>query len=53
MRISKRIKQLGAEIFMQRLAKYKGKAKINLDDKKLHKNREEIVSKYLKKFKRL
>ncbi|MEK6932913.1 MAG: hypothetical protein AABW56_03920 [Nanoarchaeota archaeon] len=34
----------------KKLAIYKGSATINLNDEKLHKNREESASKYLKKF---
>lgn len=48
--IRDKIKQLEAEKFMQKLARYKGSATVNLNDEKLHKNREEIANRYLKKF---
>ena len=48
--IRDKIKQLETERFMQKLAKYKGKTTSNLNDERLHKNREEIANRYLKKF---
>ena len=48
--IRDKIKQLETERFMQKLDKYKGKTTSNLNEERLHKNREEIASKYLKKF---
>ena len=48
--IRDKIKQLESEKFMQKLAKYKGKAQFNLSDERLHKNREEIAAKYIKRF---
>ena len=48
--VREKLKAIETEIFMQKLVKFKGAAKVKVSDERLHEIKEEVAKKYAQKF---